>query len=186
MTKKRIVTVSLILVIVICVVIFLLLVYRPINKRFISDDELTSIYNDNKELFNDIKGGLFSSDFIPHDGMTESGYKSALLNKIDLYYDYKNAQLICHDDPQGNKLQSIQNVQGDIINYFLLVKDKEKISPSISFWKLRDRCTIIQFEFDHAWSDTHAGIMYITSPKDYPFLQIHLEGNWYVYRYQMP
>ena len=157
-----------------------------LNEKFVTDEELSSIYKDNNELINRIKDGLFSSDFVPHDGMTEHGYNSTLNKSLVLRYDYNNGQLLCYDDPQGEKLQSIQNVQIDIIGYFLLVKDKEKLGPCIRYWKIREGCTIIQFEFVHSKTDTHAGVMYIANPEDFGFIRIHIEGNWYVYRNLMP
>ena len=156
------------------------------NKDFLSYEDVIDIYYENRELINGIKDGLFSSGFIPHDGMTESGYNSNIENSIFLSYDYKNGQLICSDDPQGEKLQSIQNVHSDAIEYFMRMNKNN--NPSIDFRKiLFFEDVIIEFEFrsNYYRSDPRAGILYTTEP-DNVYGDVHIEDNWYVYKYNMP
>ena len=150
------------------------------KKDFPSEESLINIYYENKELINSIKDGLFSSDFTPHDGMTESGYKSSMEKSIYLSYDYKNNQLFCDNDPQGEKLQSIQNVHSDIIEYF---KRINRNGTSISFRKIqfsyRDDDTDIIIEF--SLSGRGVGILYTNVPENWSG-PAHIEDNWYALR----
>ena len=152
------------------------------NREFVTDDELKSLYYDNRELINRIQEGLFSSDFIPNDGFTGSHFDNALVNSLVIKYDYEKGQLFSHDDPKNEKLKSIENVLSDINRYFLLVKSKEKYSPSIEYREIPDVGVVVEFEFFHKESCTRTGIIYTTKPEELWCDVIHLEGNWYLYR----
>ena len=162
--------VTLLLIIVIVTVCFLWGKNLMSNKEFLSYDEITDIYNANKELINNIKNGLLSSGFVPNKE-----------KNISLYYE--NGQLICSDGPQGEKLQIIQNIHDDVIDFLRVNK---KLKPTIDFREVFGK-TIIEFEFrsNYVKADYRAGIVYTTTPKK-PWGEVHLEDNRYAYKYVMP
>jgi len=170
------------------IMVFLSTIFAGCDKydmHFLSYDEITDIYNANKELINSIKDGLFSSGFIPHDGMTPFGYDSRVEKSVFLHYDYEKKQLFCSDDAQGEKLKSIQNVHNDAIEYFMSVDANS--NPSIAFRKIRYiDDTIIEFAFrsNYKKEDYRAGIIYTITPNE-PWGEVHLEDNWYAYKYTM-
>ena len=177
--KKISIALALILVFIIAIGWF----FRNKNQTlFLSNEEITNIYHENRELINSIKDGLFSSGFIPHDGITTSGYDSNMENSILLFYDYENEQLFCENDPMDEKLQKIKNVHSDAIDYFIRVN--EDFNPSIQFRKIRDMDIVIEFGFLDKKSWTHAGIIYTAVPEEVGG-KIHLEDNWYAYRYML-
>jgi hypothetical protein len=154
------------------------------NKELFTYENIETLYNDNKELINNIKDGLFSSGFIPHDGKSSSGNDSNIENSI--FLTYNNKQLLCSNDPQGEKLQSIQNVHDDVIDYFMQMNERwgsYTARISISFRMVYGN-TIIDFEFLDKKSPTHVGLIYTDAPKEV-WGEIHLEDNWYAYKYTM-
>ena len=154
------------------------------DNDFLSYEEITDIYYANRELINSIKDELFSSDFIPNNGMTEFGYNSSMENRLFLSYDYTNKQLVCSNDPQGEKLQSIQNVHSDIIEYFKSMN--RNYNPGIGFRKDLDLEDVrVLFEFRKNVS-VSAGIVYTTMPEILLGATVHLENNWYAYKYMVP
>ena len=156
------------------------------SKDFPSYEEITDIYYENKELINSIKDGLFSS-FIPClgcGGWAESGYYSNIDNRLFLSYDYKNGQLVCKEDPQGEKLQSIQNVHSDVIEYF---KRINRNGSSISFSKLGGILDIddTRVVFSLSGRINYVACIVYTNNPDIGFSgqAVHIEGNWYAARY---
>ena len=139
------------------------------NKDFLSYNEITDIYNANKDKINSIKDGLLSSGFIPNKGIS-----------ISLYYE--NGQLICSNDPQGEKLEIIQDIVNDVIDF---LRKNEDLRPLIMFREVYEK-TIIEFEFrsKNAKEDYRAGIIYTTAPNE-PWGEVDLEDNWYAYKYTM-
>ena len=81
------------------------------SKDLLPCEDLIVIYYENKELINSIKDDFFSSGYIPPWW------------GIILCYDYKNGQLFCDSDPNGEKLQSIQNIHSDAIEYFTRINE---------------------------------------------------------------
>ena len=140
-----------------------------LNKDFLSYEEITDIYNANKAKINSIKVGLLSSGFIPSKG-----------SSISLHY--KDGQLNCDDDPQGDKMQIIQNICDDIIDF---LRDYEDLRPLIMYREVFGK-NIIEFEFrsNNVREDYRAGIVYTTTPNE-PWGEVHLEDNWYAYKYTM-
>ena len=139
------------------------------SKDFLSYEDVADIYYANKELINSIKDGLLSSGFVPNKG-----------NDISLYYE--DGQLICHGDTQGEKLQIIHNIHDDVIEFLRI---NEYFRPLIMFREVYGK-TVIEFEFrsNNAKEDYRAGIIYTTVPKE-PWWEVHLEDNWYAYKYTM-
>jgi len=150
------------------------------DNYFLSIEDVSNIYFENEELINRIKDGLFSSNFIPHDGMVDGRFNSNYENSIFLRFDYTNDQLFCCDDSQCERLKSIENVHSDAIEYFLLVI--QDFNPSIVFRKIRNIGTIIEFNFFDINTGIHTGILYTTNP-DKLSTNIPLGDNWYVYRH---
>ena len=138
------------------------------NQKFLSNEEIISIYYNNRELINDIKNGLFSVvDDIP------SQYFNIALR-------YNNEQLFCNNYPNGENLLYIQNVHNDIIEYFVSIN--EDLNPCILFGEVLKKDIAIQFDFLEEKTRTRAGIVYTTMPEEMRTVS-HIEGNWYVYRY---
>ena len=143
-------------------------------ENFVSFDEVVTIYHDNRELINRIGDGLLSSEFVPQDG-----FDSKVYNSLYLFYDYDNKHLICSDDPQGDKLQIIQDIHEDAIAYFVSVGDY--VNPSIMFREIRNMGVVIEFSF-RGFNERFtilSGIMYTTEPEE-SWTIAHLEKNWYV------
>ena len=142
------------------------------SKDFPSRESLINIYYENKELLNSIKDDFFSSDYIPTNG-----------SQIILYYDYKNKQLFCDDDARGEKLQSIQNVHSDAIEYF---KHINKNYAWISFRNLKlSNADDIIIEFSLGSSYNYVAIiLYTSNPDSWPkSWLVNIEDNWYTCRY---
>ena len=172
---------------VVLLLILMLGISTGCDKDFLNHEEITDIYYANKELINNIKDGLLSSGFIPHDGMIESRYHSYLYNDIILRYDYKNGKLICSssgDNPMtpDEKLQSIQSVHSDVIEYFKRMN--KNYNPNINFRKsefMED--VVIEFGcYKPKRKFGVVGIIYTTEPEKVPFGGlVHIEDNWYTY-----
>jgi len=139
------------------------------KNDYLSYEEIAVIYYDNKEIINSIKDGLLSSGFVPNKEKS-----------ITLYNE--NGQVICGDDPQDEKLQSIRSIYDDVIDF---LHNNEELRPIIMFREVYEK-TVIEFEFrsNHINSDPRAGIIYTTTPKE-PWGEVHLEGDWYAYKYEM-
>ena len=174
----------LILILTICTGCFLRSGNQMSNGFFNNTEGVETLYHENKELINNIKNGLFTSDFVPHDGFTESGYNSSIHNSLFLHYDYENGQLFCSDDPRGEKLQSIHDIHNYAIEYFIRVN--KDFNPSIQFRSIRNMGTIIEFAFrsNEKKSDFRVGIVY-SDAQEGIWIQVHLEDNWYAYWYEM-
>ena len=143
------------------------------KKDFPREETLINIYYENKELLNSIKDGFFSSGY-----SFPNGYYSIILR-----YDYKNKQLFCTEDPLGEKLQSIQNVHSDAIEYFTRIN---KDYARIGFRKGADNFIGVRFTLNS--SIYRVSIIYAsTSTQESMYeLTVHIEDNWYVLRYIMP
>jgi hypothetical protein len=154
--------------------------------------EVEAFFWDNEELFNRIKDGLFSSDFVPHDGLTgeyrrsaTSGryfpiYSSELENTLWLHYNSRRERLFCSQD--GGNLETIQNVQDDVIEYFIYANNLlDDFTSSIFFRAIPEIGVIVEFRFTHDPNISIAtGILYKTFPDDLWGAE-NLTGNWYVY-----
>ena len=173
--KKISVALILILVLGISIGCFL----RTKNQNFLSYEEVKDIYNDNKEIINNIKDGLFSSEFIPRGWYPGSDMNTADDNEIILTYN--GNQLFCIDDPNDEKLLSIQNVHIDAIEYFTRIN--ENFNPCIIFREVFGN-TVIEFDFYDKKSGISAGILYTTVSEVFGG-KIHLEDNWYAYSYKL-
>ena len=100
---------------------------------------------------------------------------------IDLHYDYKNGQLFCEDDSKGEKLQSIQNVHNDAIEYFTRIN---KYYASIHFWKGADN--FIRIKFSLGSSNSYQSYIFYSSTSTEETMDertVNIEDNWYVLRY---
>ena len=159
----------------IVLLIVLMLVISTGCTKFLSDEEITNIYYENKELINRIKDGFFSSGFIP-DGLNE-------VSGITLRYDYENGRLFCNDDPQDEKLQRVQNVHSDAIEYFTRMNKNH--NPSIGFRKFRFmEDSVIEFFFSKN-VNLRVLVIYTTEPDKYMFGGlVHIEDNWYTQRHR--
>ena len=144
--------------------------------RNIDDEILLNIFNEKREIINRIKDGLLSSECI----------------NTMIYYD--NNQLICGEDPTGKKLESINDIANDIIDYFNYIKNLNiKEEPTIWIREIfLEDYLIIEFAFPgskfnlfrrNTYFDT--GIIFtdtpgVTGTVDY---KKHIEDNWYIYHY---
>jgi hypothetical protein len=158
------------------------------RDEFLSYDDILSIYDRNRDVINRIKDGLISSDFTPIGRYPRANFNVDEYKAIILMYDFSKHQLILTDgdisDEQINsRLQSIRSVHDDAIEYFLDV-GKEN-NPSILYREVTGY-TIIEFAFrsNYRNSDPRAGIIYTTNPKEL-WGEVHIEDNWYAYKYEM-
>ena len=152
---------------------------RTLNENFLSYEEIADIYFENRGLINDIKEILFSSGFVPDDGFTPSGFKANLEKSI--YLCYRNGRFVCENDPNGEKLQIFGSIQDDILDF---LRVNEDLKPSIGY-RVIYGCAAIEFDFLDKTTYTRAGIIYTTAPKT-TWGEVHLEDNWYAYRYLVP
>ena len=138
-------------------------------NNFLTDEEVADIYRNNKEVINDIKDGLYS---------TFGCDVTKAVDSIAVFYD--GDQLYCSEDPDGEKLQSIQNVHSDAIDYFMRVN--ESFNPSIMFRTAFDGI-VVEFDFFDKKSGVSVGIIYTTNPEGL-WGDIHIEDNWHLYRFK--
>jgi len=155
--------------------------YQMDDNNFISIEDVSNLYFKNSELFNRIKNGLLSSDFIPHDGMIDGRFNSNFENHIFLKFDYENNYVFCCNDCPCENLINIQNIHIDIVDYFMLVY--EAYNPSIFFRKVRDIGIVIEFSFFDRNTGIHKGLVYSANATRLLGGGLHLEDYWYVYSY---
>jgi len=160
---------------------------------FPSGADITNLFYENRELFENIKDVLYASGFVPHSGWCEeeSRFHSSLERSIRLEFNYRKGKLFINDDPDGEKLQSIQNVHKCATEWFRIVKRQfnprmkfSELNYSISFREIRgtkgNRGTIIDFRLSNGSYFLHTGIMH--KPDDDPLWTYkHLEDDWYLY-----
>jgi len=149
------------------------------DEYFFSIEDVSSFYFQNQELINYIKDGFFSSEFIPHDGIVEGRFNSNVEQSIFLKFDYENSLLFCCSDYQCEKFKSIQNIHSSAVEYFMLIN--RNFNPSIAFRKIRNIGIVVEFNFFNESTGIHTGLIYTIHPELWS--DIHLEGNWHVYRH---
>ncbi|MCL2048760.1 MAG: hypothetical protein FWG87_08535 [Defluviitaleaceae bacterium] len=191
MKKKDLIIVVLLTLFVWAIIIGRWYIHMPRSLRnsYPSDEEfeavreeMNSFYRDNKELLNRIKDGLFDSGFVPHDGMTETGYNSYVERSILLLFDYESNQPYCSTDSEN--IQYIQDIHDDVVSYFMLVG--EASYPKIDFRYIRNMGIIIEFEFRTKDNPRIiSGILYKTFPEGF-WGAVNIEDNWFADAYMLP
>ncbi|MCL2048478.1 MAG: hypothetical protein FWG87_07095 [Defluviitaleaceae bacterium] len=136
------------------------------NIDFLSIEDLTDIFYENRELFENIKDELLASEYIPEDGKS-----------LALYFNYDTNQLYTTNDTHGEKFQSVQNAHAHAIEWFMRIRESNDFFSNISYGTNGQGEPVVSFNIMADSLDIEARISYLPAATAYEIFL--LQDNWY-------